>query len=373
MDRDTLLQLRIGIFVLAGIVLFAAFVLAISGQRRILERRYTLFAAFGSAEGLVPGAPVRLAGVNVGNVNRVSFGTDARERRILLELAIDGRFRERIREDSVATISTIGLVGDKIVEITLGSHDRKALPPGDTLRTVEPPDYLRLLAKGEQALESVRNVAVSLDHFVAALGEKETTADVKETIRSLRKTVVAVERGDGLLHGLVYGREGGQILTRLDQAAAEAADAARALKRVAGALEGPADEALGRFTRALASLEAILAEVETGDGLLHALVYDPAGGAVVPRLARLAERLDALAEQVQPAGGELVENLRASSRDLRTVSARLAKGEGTLGALLDDPTIYEDLSALLRGANRSWILRGLIRGSVRRGSDQQSP
>jgi phospholipid/cholesterol/gamma-HCH transport system substrate-binding protein len=63
--------------------------------------------------------------------------------------------------------------------------------------------------------------------------------------------------------------------------------------------------------------------------------------------------------------------LRALTGDLQAVVARLRQGEGTLGALLEDPTVYEDLSALLRGANRSLILRSLIRSTRDEGAQEK--
>ena len=61
-------------------------------------------------------------------------------------------------------------------------------------------------------------------------------------------------------------------------------------------------------------------------------------------------------------------DLEQTSKNLKSVSLRLAQGEGTLGALIDDPTLYEDLSSLLRGANRSRILRSLIQSTRRSGA-----
>lgn len=65
----------------------------------------------------------------------------------------------------------------------------------------------------------------------------------------------------------------------------------------------------------------------------------------------------------------MIENLRKVSENLRTITDKIAQGKGTVGALIDDPTVYEDLSSLLRGANRSWLLRTLIRSSVKRGQE----
>ncbi len=242
-QEDARLRLRVGAFVAGALVLFVLFVLAVGVRGRLLEHRYALRAAFRSVEGLMVGAPVRLAGLTVGHVAGIGFTRDPGDKRLLVQLSIDSRFQEKIREDSVATISTIGLVGDKYVEVTVGAPDRQVLQPLAFVRSTDPPDYGKLLENGEQIVTGLNNLATALTE---------------------------------------------------------------------------------------------------GHGLLHALVYDPKGEKMVGDLAQ-------------------------SAADLRQTTGKLARGEGTLGALLNDATLYEDLSSLLRGTERSWILRTLIRSGLRRG------
>jgi phospholipid/cholesterol/gamma-HCH transport system substrate-binding protein len=73
-----------------------------------------------------------------------------------------------------------------------------------------------------------------------------------------------------------------------------------------------------------------------------------------------------------PRADKIMGDLEQASNNLKLVSARLAKGEGTLGALIDDPTLYEDLASLLRGANRSLILRTLIQSTRQSGASAES-
>jgi phospholipid/cholesterol/gamma-HCH transport system substrate-binding protein len=242
-EQETGLRLRVGGFVLAALVLLVASVIAIGSRSRWLEDRYGLRASFRSVEGLMVGAPVRLAGLTVGQVTGIGFGRDPGDGRLLVELSVDRRYQEKIREDSTASISTIGVVGDKYVEVTVGSPDRKVLPPQAFLRSSDPPDYGKLLENGEQ-------IVTSLNKLATALAE--------------------------------------------------------------------------------------------GHGLLHALVYDPRGEKILADLAQ-------------------------SAADLRQTTGKLARGEGTLGALLNDDELYGDIFKLVRGTERSWILRTLIRSSIRRG------
>jgi len=387
------MQLRIGALVLVGIVLFIGFVLSIGKRSTLFQEKYSLWASFSSTEGLAVGSPVRLAGVTVGNVTRITFGREPRDRRIAITLNVERRVQDRIRDDSVASIGTIGLVGDKVLEITVGSYDRPVLQPGAQLASMDPPDYFQLLQKGDRILDNVTRISASLDEFFSGGGKTERRT-LNDALLSLRTTLVEIEKGEGLAHDLIYGKEGAELLGRVDRAAKTLERLAQAIETERGLLHAliytPEEETLGRLTRTLDRADVLLKDVKEGPGLLHALIYDREGAELMARLGRTSERLDALVRSVQEGQGlvpsllfdaERVKvlddlqtaaaGLRALTGDLQTVVTRLRQGEGTLGALLDDPTVYEDLSALLRGANRSLILRSLIRSTREDGAAEK--
>lgn len=384
------MQLRIGALVLVAILLFMVFVLAIGRRSALFEERYSLWTSFSSTEGLAVGAPVRLAGVTVGNVTRVAFGRDPKDRRIVLTLSVEQRVRDRIREDSVASIGTIGLVGDKVLDVTVGSFDRPPLPPGAELASVDPPDYSRLLQKGDRILDNVTRITASLDEFLAG-GESAGKRNLNEALRSLRTTLVEVEKGEGLLHEVIYGSEGAQLVGRLDRTVQSLERVAKAMESGDGLLHAlvysPQGETLGRLNRALENLEDLLREAREGRGLLRALLYEPQGAELLARLTRTGEAVERLVREARegkglvpsllfdPAGTKVLEDVKAAAADMRALTAdlqaittRLRQGEGTIGGLLEDPTVYEDLSALLRGANRSTLLRSLIRSTREEGA-----
>ena len=440
------MQVRIGTLVLVAMLLFMGFVLSIGRRSALFEERYSLWTSFSSTEGLAAGAPVRLAGLTVGNVTRIAFGRDPKDRRIVLTLSVEQRVQDRIREDSVASIGTIGLVGDKVLDITVGSHDRPGLRPGAELASMDPPDYAQLLKKGDRILDNVTRITASLDEFLAG-GESTGKRNLNEALRSLRTTLVEVEKGQGLLHDIIYGREGAELLARMDRTVQSLEKVAKSIEvegspllvrmdrtlqsveKLAGTLETAAGPLLGRVDRTVQSLENIVKALETEDGLLHALIYTPKdetlgrltqslntldeilrqardgrgllhmllyeseGAELLARLNRTSEHLEGLARAARegkgllpsllfdPAGAKVLEDVRDVAADLRglaaemrgvagdlqTITTRLRQGEGTIGGLLEDPTVYEDLSALLRGANRSTLLRSLIRSTREEG------
>jgi phospholipid/cholesterol/gamma-HCH transport system substrate-binding protein len=382
-DREARVQLRVGIFVLAAIILFVAFVLTIGSQTRFFQARYALHARFSSAGGLQVGAPVRLAGYTVGSVTRIGFRGDLKDKKIVVEMSVDEQFRNRIREDSVATINTIGLVGDKYVEVTVGSPDRQALAPLAEVASIDPTDFGKLL-------ESVSKLGVTLEEFFAGAGSKETRENLAALIASLRRTLVRAEEGrlvEQLTSAAVAATKAGESFTRVagtaDATMGEAQAILREVREGKGLLNalvyGRAEETLGKLASALASLEDIMRQVKEGKGLLHALIYDEEAGGAVGRLDRAARAVEELARSAKegpglmhaliadPKGASLVADLAEAAADLKRISGKLARGEGTLGALLDDPTLYEDLSTLLRGAERSWILRTVIRSGLEQG------
>ncbi len=387
------MQLRIGALVLVGIVLFIGFVLSIGKRSTLFQEKYSLWSSFSSTEGLAAGSPVRLAGVTVGNVTGITFGRGPRDRRIAVTLSVERSVQDRIRDDSVASIGTIGLVGDKVLDITVGSYDRPVLQPGMQLASVDPLDYTQLLQKGNRILDNVTGITTSLDEFFSGGGKTEKRT-LNDALRSLQTTLVEIEKGQGLAHDLIYGKEGAELLSRVDHMATTLERLAAAVENEPGLLHAliytPQDETLGRLTRTLDRADALLKDAREGPGLLHTLIYDRQGAELMARLGRTSERLEAFVVSLQdgkglvpallfdPESAKVLDDLRTATAglrsltgDLQTVVTRLRQGEGTLGALLEDPTVYEDLSALLRGANRSLILRSLIRSTREDGATEK--
>jgi phospholipid/cholesterol/gamma-HCH transport system substrate-binding protein len=315
-EREQWVRLRVGIFVLGLLGLFIVFVLTIGSRSRIFERHYSLHAFFGNIEGLNVGAPVRLAGTSVGSVDDITFSKDLASKKIRVTMSLDARLQDRIREDSIASIGTIGLVGDKVLELTVGSPDKPALPPGATIASVDPPDYAKLLQKGDQIVGNVVKISDALGQLVGG-GGAPARQDLADSIASFNRIMSEIEQGRGLLHALIYEKRSGNVLKELAEA-----------------------------TASLQQLANLMKQFQNQKGLAHILFADPRAESIMA-------------------------DLEQTSKNLKSVSLRLAQGEGTLGALIDDPTLYEDLSSLLRGANRSRILQNLIRSTRRSGASAE--
>lgn len=313
-EREYWTRLRVGIFVLGLLGLFIVFVLTIGSRSRIFERRYNLHAFFGTIEGLNVGAPVRLAGTSIGSVNDITFSKDLASKKIRVTMNLDAGLQDRIREDSIASIGSIGLVGDKVLDLTVGSLDKPVLPPGATIASADPPDYAKLLQKGDQIVGNVVKISDALSQLVGGGAGVGARQDLAESIASFNRIMGEIEQGTGLLHALVYEKRSGNILKELSET-----------------------------TAAIQQLSNLMKQFQNQKGLAHILFADPRAESIMA-------------------------DLEQTSKNLKLVSSRLAQGEGTLGALIDDPALYEDLSSLLRGANRSRILQSLIQSTRRSGA-----
>jgi len=306
MEHDRRLSLTVGAFALVSLAALAFAIVSLSTRSGVWAPRYRLVAFFENVQGLIAGAPVWLAGRPVGRVDSVSFGTRPEGRPALqVVMQVDREVRERIRSDSVATIGTIGLLGDRYVEISIGTTAGRPLEDGEELATITRLDLGSVVAKGTQALDSIATLAANLNQVIEGFGKEGGGESLASSVGAFRSIVSQIQDGRGLLHSLIYDEYTG------------------------GGVES--------IERSLVRFEKILREIDQGEGILHSLIYDA------------------------PTEQDLViEALEAGAR-LNSILAKIDRGEGTLGLIVNDPTLYEDLKLLIGGANRSAVVRGMIR------------
>jgi phospholipid/cholesterol/gamma-HCH transport system substrate-binding protein len=305
MERDRRLSLTVGGFALASLAALALAILSLSAEQGVFQARYRLVAWFDNVQGLVPGAAVWLAGTRVGRVGTVDIalrpdGTPG----VKVEMQIDKAARQRIRGDSTAAISTVGLLGDQIIALSIGTNKAEVLADGDTVDALDPFDFNVMIAKGGRALDAIERLAnevnVTLETFQSAGG----TEALSSAVTDLSQLITEVQEGEGVLHTLIYEPYEGTAVASLESS--------------------------------LASMAHVMQEVETGDGILHSLVYE-------------APTEQDVVLQFLEAGGRL-----------NSILGKIDSGEGSLGLLLNDPTLYEELKILVGGANRSTVVRSVI-------------
>ncbi|MBN1334742.1 MAG: MCE family protein [Deltaproteobacteria bacterium] len=357
MERNLVQEIKVGITVVVVLLLIGLATFMLGGSTDLLAVRYRLNASYQDISGLRTGAVVRLAGIDVGEVTQIRFAEDPREKRVFVQFNLIDRFRSRIRKDSVASIQTEGVLGDKYISVSVGSPDQEVLVSGDWIQTNEAVDIVSYADRATEILDNTAHIARKVNNMLGQ-DQESVQASLSRTMATLEGLIVEVQEGSGLLHDLVYN-----------------ASLSASIHRSLANLEATS-ETLARMTR----------EVEEGQGLAHALIYDDQGEAFARQLNELASALHGVTQELHtegtlayallydPSNAQMVDDLRATSLALRQIAEDIHEGRGTVGLLATDPALYEDLRVLVGGAQRNKLLRAYIRRTIETAEkDQATP
>lgn len=359
MRRNRQVELRVGIFVLLALAIATTLVFVIGEQSNLFRSKKSFFTYFTDVSGLRAGSPIRVAGVSVGSVSRVEFAKDGR---VQVELRVVEDAHHLIREGAVASIGTKGMLGDKLVDVSLGTGG--PLPPGSTIAAQEGADLGAYMNTAGRILADVEATMGNLRRASEPLGEPEFV----EAVRAATKNVAAVSQmladGDGVIQKLAT-----------DPEMAKSVEATLGNLRVAS----------GELAFASKSVRSIADEIRTGDGMVHELIYGREGVELVRNFSHAAGEIATLLQTVREGDGalhdmlyeeegkQLLANLTATSENLRQITDDVRSGRGTIGALIADPSIYEDVKRLVGDLQRNEVLRALVRYSIRRDEAAEAP
>jgi phospholipid/cholesterol/gamma-HCH transport system substrate-binding protein len=261
----------VGMFVFVAALVSLGFVVFIGGS--VFGAEFRVKSVFSDVRGLNIGAPVFLSGIQVGRVSEKQFpkgepaedGSAATDEpkadRIVVVLTMYSEHKNRIRSDSEVTITTQGVLGDKVVVVTPGSNGAEPVKEGMELKSIQPKEFSDYFAQGGNLVETLVNAALNLNALLQSINE---TGKVSSVLESADKTF---------------------------------------------------------------------------------------------------KNMAAISEKLNSESGPLV----SSAKNLDAILGKINRGEGTLGALVNDPSLHEDLRVLLGGAQRSTTVRFLLRQAIQSG------
>lgn len=366
-------ELRVGAFVVIALLIGGALAFVIGNQRNLFRSKTTYMAVFEDVGGLRPGNAVNVAGVSVGSVESVSFREDGR---------VDVRFRvvsdvarlirgnpdrpvehqdPNLGEDdpemprsSLVSVGSKGLLGDRLVDITVGDS---RLPEWNAERPLFTNESGGLMAQAEEIADDVERTVENVRLMTDPLRDQEMSRALEETTVNLARVTGMLASGDGVVQRLMT-----------DPATADELQATiRDLRATSAELR-----------RTSAGVRAITDEIRTGDGTANALVYGSEGREALANVARASGEVAGLLRAVREGDGTLHEliyeddadallaNLTRVSENVAAITDDVRAGRGTIGGLLVDPSIYEDVKRLVGDLERNDILRALVRYSIRR-------
>jgi phospholipid/cholesterol/gamma-HCH transport system substrate-binding protein len=322
-------EIKVGLFVLLTAVAAVIVVFLLGRKRHVWEERVHIHSTFDDVGGLVVGAPVQLAGVNVGIVSSIAFDRTTPRPRIRVDLEIARASLDLIHRDSIARIGAQGLLGDKLVDVSAGTRTEPPIEEGGEVAAAPSSDLQRLIAETTEVMDRVKRVAENLAKLTAGIAEPKTVEHLRGSIASLHQLMEQTVKGPGLMHALFY-----------DPRTAEQLDA---LLVEARRLVAHVDQGVVRLDQVLGATNA-------------------EGRQILNYAARAARAVGDTAEALGRT--QTIANVERASADLADVARTVRSGQGTLGALVQDPTVYEQLVTILGGIARSRILRALVRYAI---------
>lgn len=343
----------------AALTVAAVLVFTIGGRKNVFSSKETYRTTFASVGGLRPGSSLSMAGVNVGTVGDVELHDDGR---VYVQLNVNEAYVPLVRVDTVASIGSKGMLGDKIVDLSIGRG--RPLAPGGTMRSSEPMDLGQIATQAGAIMVETQAVVTNLRSATGVLGDPAFQQDMRTSMHSLAEILRMTEQSDGTVHRLISDP---QLADELEHTL------------------GNVQTATAELSRTMRSARAVVDEVEHGDGTAHELIYGQEGTRLVASLADTASETSQMLTAIRTGDGtvhdliyehqadELIANATEAVGELNTILRNLREGRGTIGALLTDSTIYDDVKRLIGDLGRNEILRALVRYSIRNDEAREQP
>jgi phospholipid/cholesterol/gamma-HCH transport system substrate-binding protein len=320
-------KLKVGIVISIGLLALLSTVVFTGDIANIISPKELIKIEIRDVGGLRNGSPVWFAGIEVGSVKSIGlspqYGT-------VVTIAVNRDVLGYLKRDSHATVQTMGLLGDKYVELSSGSPTAPALRPGEMLEGAAETGAQDMVATGAVLLKKMDDVVGQLASLIGTIGEGQGTVsqllkdpalynNLKDASQRISEMTAAMQKGKGSVGKLI----GDDLLYNRLLAASESMERfGSKLDKDKGTLnllvEDPA--LYNRLLGASASLEAFSTKLSKGQGTLNRLVEDP----------------------------QLYENLAQASGHLSAIMQRVEKGEGTAGALVRDEALAKDLKDAIK-------------------------
>jgi len=318
-------ELRVGLFVLVALFVLGVGIFYVTGPG-FLGPKYRLRTYFPEVAGVSNGAPVRLDGVDIGNVEAIRMVPRApgkapdKSRNIEVVMKLDKRFQEDILTDSTATLVTEGLLGNRYVNIARGFTGIPLKENQEVAGTAEK-SLSDVMASMQGLTVDIHGLVTSIQEGKGTIGKLMTDDEAYKHLNSLLahtdQVVTAVQKGQGTLGKLVASDElYGKVNSTIDNVNGVVTDVRSQKGTIGKLLYDPSlyDEA----KKALTDGNAMISDVRAGKGSLGKLATDD----------------------------ELYNKLKDTSANLASATAKLNDNTTTAGKLFSDPKLYDNLTGL---------------------------
>src|SRR5579864_3148476 len=302
-----------------------------SGTNNLFTTRITVKSYFDNAEGLRLGAPVRLNGVDIGNVTKISIVTskDKQLTPVEVTMKISTKYHEALRRDSVVSLQTAGVLGETYLDIDSSQAIGGLLQDLDTLPIQVHPDFNQVVRASQSTLQNMDALLKRADRILAF-----------------------AESGKGSLGKLIYDP------TLYNRFSATVGDFQKIVDQVAagqgslGALISRND-AYDKFLSTLDKMNAVIDDIQAGKGTAGKFLKDPSlynnANDTIANVKKITEDINAGKGTVGKLtkDDELAKKLDNTITKLSQLTTDLEAGQGTIGKLFKDDALYNNTDHLL--------------------------
>jgi phospholipid/cholesterol/gamma-HCH transport system substrate-binding protein len=324
-------QLKVGLTVLAASITLGVLIFLMSGTGGVFTSKIQLKSYFDNANGLRVGAPVRLAGVDIGNVTGIRV-VEERSRQLTpveVTMKVNTKYRFNLRKDSLTLLSTAGVLGETYIDIDSSQARGPQVRDGDVLPSREVPDFSDMVRSGQSTLQNMDALLKRLDRIIAF-----------------------VESGQGSVGKLIYDPT---LYNRLNSTVSEFQGLVNRVAEGKGTLGKlfSDDELYRKANVTVDKLNVVIDDLNAGKGSAGKLLKDPA---LYDNANQTIANVKKLTDDVNAGKGalgkltkdeEFARKLQDTMNKLSDITARLEAGEGTAGKLLRDPSLFNNADQML--------------------------
>lgn len=324
-------QLRVGITVIVASITLAVLIFLMTGTTGLFTRKLTVFTYVDNAGGLRTGAPVRLQGVDVGNVTaiRVVPGHGVTPVEVSMRISTKNAYHQFIKKDTVVQLATAGVLGETYVDLDSTAAKGATITDGDTLAAKDVPDITDVVRSSQSTLQNVNALLNRADRIMAAVENAQGSVGKLIYDKQLYTNLNAsVQQMQGILNDINSGKGSIGKLLKDDGLYARANDSIDKLNRVMDQVER-GDGTIGKFMKdpalynnanqTIAKANQLMDGINRGEGALGKFARDP----------------------------EFARKLEDTITKLNAITGRLEAGEGSAGRLLRDPSVYNNVDQML--------------------------
>jgi phospholipid/cholesterol/gamma-HCH transport system substrate-binding protein len=324
-------QLRVGLTVIFASLTLALLLFLMSGTGGYFSKRITLRSYFDNAAGLRVGAPVRLNGVDIGNVVRIQVIPDKDKQATPVEVTmkVSTKYGFNLRRDSMTSLDTAGVLGETYLDIDSAQAIGPPAQDGDTLPTSIHPDFNAVVRSSQSTLQNMDALLKRADRILAfaesgkgSIGkliyDPKLYDQLSQTVTEFKSVVDEIAQGQGSLGKLINNNDAyNKFVATLDKIN-QVADDLQAGKGTAGKfLKDPS--LYNNANDTIANLKKVSEDINAGKGTLGKLAKDE----------------------------ELANKLSTTISKLAELTSELQAGQGTAGKLFKDERLYNNANKML--------------------------